>query len=112
MVQAKNACTGAGYGPYYVTGLYVYNAKSLSISPNPVTGETTLRLVGENENDLIALNEWDYEIYDSMQSLKEKKTKLKTVETKINTSSWKEGVYIIRAKIGEDIITEKMVVKH
>ena len=112
VVQAKNACTGAGYGPYYVTGLSVYDALRISISPNPATGETTLKLVSENSDAPVALTEWDYEIYDLMQSLKEKKTKLKTAETKISTSNWKDGVYIVRAIVGEKIITEKLVVKH
>jgi hypothetical protein len=112
VVQAKNTCTEPGYGPYYVTGIYVYDAQRLSISPNPATGETTLKLVSENNDAPVALTEWDYEIYDSMQSLKEKKTKLKTAKTKISTSNWKEGVYIVRAIIGEKIITEKLLVKH
>lgn len=46
------------------------------------------------------------------QSLKEKKTKLKTTETKISTSSWKDGIYLVRAKIGSEIIIEKLLVKH
>lgn len=112
VVQAKNTCSGTGYGPYYVTGIYVYDAQRLSITPNPATGETTLKLVSENNDAPVALTEWDYEIYDSMQSLKEKKTKLKTAEAKISTSGWKDGVYIVRAVIGDKIITEKLMVKH
>lgn len=112
VVQAKNACTGAGYGPYYTTGIYVYNAQRLYISPNPAAGETILKLVGENKDAPVALTEWNYEIYDSMQSLKEKKTELKTTETKINTSNWKEGIYFVRAILGDKTITEKLIVKH
>lgn len=112
IVQAKNACTGAGYGPFCVTGLYVYDALGLAITPNPATGEATIRLVGENKDAPVAFTEWDYEIYDSMQSLKEKKSKLKTVETKINTAGWKDGIYIVRAKVGDKILSEKLVVKH
>lgn len=111
-VQAKNACTGAGYGPIYETTIYVYNAFGLAITPNPATGEATIRLVGENKDAPVALTEWDCEIYDPMQSLKEKKTKLKTIETKINISGWMDGVYIVRAKVGDKILSEKLVVKH
>lgn len=33
-------------------------------------------------------------------------------ETKINTSNWTEAIYIVCAKIGEDIFSEKLRVKH
>lgn len=89
-----------------------YSGYSMIISPNPSTEETTVVLVNDNKEALAALTEWDYEIYDSMQGLKEKKTKLKGTQAKINTSGWNDGIYIIRAKIGDEVITEKLVVKH
>lgn len=46
------------------------------------------------------------------QGLKEKKTKLKAAQTKINTTNWKDGIYVVRATIGDEVITEKMIVKH
>lgn len=50
------------------------------------------------------------------QMLKEKKTKLKGKEYKIQTSGWKEGVYMVRVKYEaknkpEELITGKLVVK-
>jgi len=112
VVQAKNVCSGSGYGPYYVTGLFVYNPYRLAVSPNPSTAETTLSLVSDTNEAVQLTTDWDLDVYDSFQGLKEKKTKLKTNETKINTSGWKEGVYIIRATIGDKVLTEKMLVKH
>ncbi len=41
----------------------------------------------------------------------EKKTKLKGKSTTINTQSWKEGVYLIRAVYKDEILTGKLVVK-
>lgn len=41
----------------------------------------------------------------------EKHTKLKSVGTKINTSAWKEGIYLIGTKYKDEILSGKLVVK-
>ncbi|MDO9614478.1 MAG: T9SS type A sorting domain-containing protein, partial [Bacteroidota bacterium] len=64
---------------------------------------------GTKVNDNLA---WDLEVYDSMHSLKTKTQKLKGDKKAINTTGWKDGVYIVRVKIGNEIISEKLVVKH
>lgn len=84
----------------------------LQLSPNPTTTESTVELVSVSGAAIDLNTEWELEIYDSMQGMKEKKTNLKTVQTKVNTSSWKDGVYIVRAKIGEKMVSDKLVVKH
>lgn len=112
VVQAKNTCSGSGYGPYYVTGIYVYNSYRLSISPNPTTTEATIELVSTTTEKAAKETEWDLEVYDAMQSMKAKVEKIKNNKQTLNTSGWKEGVYIIRAIIDKDIITGKLVVKH
>lgn len=89
-----------------------YSGFSMIISPNPSTEETTVALVNDNKEALVSLTEWDIEIYDAMQSMKEKRPKIKGKQTKLNTSSWKDGVYIVRAIIGDEVITEKLIVKH
>lgn len=109
VAKAHNAC---GWSSYAMKMVNVISGYSMAISPNPATGETTVELVNDNKEVLALLTEWDYEIYDAMQSLKEKKTKLKAAQTKVNTTSWKDGVYIVRAKIGDEVITEKLIVKH
>jgi hypothetical protein len=109
VAKAHNAC---GWSSYAMKMVNVISGYSMAISPNPATGETTVELVNDNKEVLALLTEWDYEIYDSMQSLKEKKTKLKAAQTNVNTASWKDGVYIVRAKIGDEVITEKLIVKH
>jgi hypothetical protein len=129
VVQAKNECTGAGYGPYYVTGIYVYNTYRLSISPNPTTTEATIELVSsptekavQEPNATVELvsastekavqePEWSMEVYDAMQSMKAKTQKVKGYKQTIKTTGWKDGIYIVRAKIGEEILTGKLVVK-
>ena len=91
------------------------------VMPNPSSGETTISIeTGEEGKTSVAETEkatfdetaeWTLEIFDSVQNLKEKKTKLKGESTTINTQSWNEGVYLLRALYKNEIITEKLVVK-
>lgn len=84
----------------------------LQASPNPSTGETTIELVSENEKVIPENIEWSLEIYDPAQSLKTKVPKVKGSKQTINTSGWKEGTYFIRAQVGEEWISEKLIVSH
>lgn len=110
-IRAQNDCgwTNWVYNNWQVVSCGSYY---LQVSPNPSTSESTISLLSENKEAAQLNTDWDLDIYDSFQGLKEKKTRLKTSETKINTSSWKEGVYIIKATIGDKVITEKIIVKH
>ena len=94
----------------------------LTFSPNPTVGETTISIEqgSANETSLKSASsettfdenaEWDLEVYNSMQSLKLKKQKLKGSSVTINTQSWKEGVYMVRVKYKGEILTGKLVVK-
>jgi len=55
--------------------------------------------------------EWEYEIYSPSQHLKAQKTKLKGKTTRVQTNGWTEGIYTVRAKYKNEIITGKLVVK-
>lgn len=113
VVQARNVCSTPGYGPYNVlSGVEVYDSKSLSFSPNPASGETTITIESSSEKEIVDFNqEWGLEIYTQSQVLKENKTRLKGSNTVINTSGWKEGVYVVRVKYKDEILTGKLIVK-
>lgn len=109
-VEAINPC-----GTSAKTSKLVYEPScfySMVLSPNPTESESTITL--SNENDAIAVSdkEWELEIYSSDQLLKMKQPRLKGKEYKINTSGWKDGVYIIKVKIEDQTISDKLVVKH
>lgn len=111
-IRAHNACGWTDWAAMYAP---VVNCTTymLSISPNPSVDQVSVELKSaDTEKQDLSKLEWDLDIYDSFQGLKEKKTKLKNSETKINTSDWKDGIYIVRAIIGGQTITEKMMVKH
>ena len=95
------------FGTNYSCGGYL-----MAFTPNPATEQTTIELSADGEKMVNDKTEWELEVYDNMQTLKEKKIQIKGNQTKLNTSNWKDGVYIVRAKIGEEIISEKLMVKH
>jgi hypothetical protein len=113
-VKARNQCIG--WGEYKLPALQFSTSSCytyfLNITPNPASGETVLSI--ENQAEVRSIEEdaeWGFEVYNSSQSLKEKKTKIKGNEHKIQTAGWKEGVYLIRVKYKDEILTGKLVVK-
>ena len=109
VARAQNTC---GWGSYAVLGVAVYDSKSLSFSPNPTSSETILSIESTSEEKAIdETEEWELEIYDNVQNLKEKKTKLKGNSAKLQTAGWKEGIYIVRVKYKDEILTCKLIVK-
>ena len=88
-------------------------ATRIAVSPNPSTVETTISLetIDTDAKSTKALQEWDLEVYNQGQQLKARKQKINGSQATLNTSGWKEGVYIIRAKVNGEVLTEKLVVK-
>jgi hypothetical protein len=119
-LRAHNDC---GWSEWADMGVGVTSCGySLAISPNPTTDEATVAIENTTEGGELLKSastettfdensEWDIEVYDSMQSLKLKKQKLKGHSTSINTQSWKEDVYMVRVKYKDEILTGKLVVK-
>jgi len=109
-----DACNGINskvitdyFGSGYCGGYY-----SMSFTPNPTTGETRLTIEPTSEEETFDETiDWELEVYSPTQTLKEKKTKLKGSSTAIQTHGWKEGVYVVRVKYKDEILTGKLVVK-
>ncbi len=84
---------------------------SMQISPNPTSDEAAIIINNKNKKAIDENEEWELEIYTQGQILKEKKTKLKGKEYKLKTNGWKEGVYVIKVKYKDYLLSEKLVVK-
>ncbi len=101
---------------FTISQLFEYSTScaqySLVLTPNPTSGETTITLVSSTNKKSELVEEWDFDVYDSSQGLKIKQQKIKTSSQTINTSSWREGVYFIKARIGKNLISDKLIVKH
>lgn len=85
---------------------------SLVFSPNPSADETTITIESGSEVRTLAEPvQWELEVYDNLQNMKIKKSTLKSMSVVINTQNWMDGVYTVRAKYKNEIITGKLVVK-
>jgi hypothetical protein len=112
-VNANTCCNNnvtiiQGYmGTDYNCGYY-----SISLSPNPATGEATLMLESNTEDNTIDETvKWDLEVYSETQMLKTKQTGLRGQRAKIQTAGWQEGNYLVRVKYKNEILTAKLLVK-
>lgn len=85
--------------------------ETLLVSPNPSTNETTISIESNSNDSFDASTPWDLEVYDQKQLIKVKKSGLKEKTIKLETSQWKDGVYIVRAIIGDRILSGKLIVK-
>jgi hypothetical protein len=112
---AAKAINNCGESAFFVrTGWVVPGSggSTLVFAPNPTSGETTLSI--ESESPDLTFDEsaeWELEVYDQVQTLKEKNSKVKGKEYKIQTAGWKEGVYFVRVKYKDEILTGQLVVK-
>ena len=83
----------------------------LLMTPNPSSSQTTLSIVSTSTEKVDEAVEWELEVFDATQNLKEKKVKIKGTEIEINTGNWKDGVYLIRVNYNNEILQGKLVVK-
>jgi V8-like Glu-specific endopeptidase len=84
---------------------------SLNVVPNPTTTETEAELI-RNDGEPVDENiTWEVEVYDLGMKLKSKSKKIHGKKYKIKVNSLKEGVYVIRAYIDDEIVTEKFIKK-
>lgn len=88
------------------------NGILINAFPNPTGSATTIELAGEKIDSMNVSTAWDMEVYDPYSMLKTKANNIQGKTYKINTSDWKDGVYVLRAKVKDEVITEKLFVKH
>ena len=113
---ATNTASGCNNTVQVVTGYmgsnYSCGSYYMALSPNPSTGRTVLTLSADGDKVVDENTSWEVQVYDQQLGLKEKKTKLKGKDAKIDTSGWKDGVYIVNAIVDGQKVSEKMIVKH
>lgn len=87
------------------------DAISFNTFPNPANSATTIELVGTANGSIDVSATWDMDIFDQNTMLKIKKTNIKGKNCRISTSGWKEGIYLVRVKVGAKIVSGKLIVK-
>ncbi len=107
-VYVQNAC-GSEYEDIYID---VMDEFYMMMSPNPADGEVVISIMSRSEdNALVNDSTWDLEIYDSNQSIKVKKNKVKGVSTKIKTHDWGKGIYIVKVKYKDSDFSGRLLVE-
>jgi hypothetical protein len=112
-VAATTSCcseTAKIYSEVWPEDVGCDNGYYLMFTPNPSTSETIVSIGSVSKKGFDETAEWEVEIYDQGQILKEKKTRLKGREYLLNTSGWKEGVYIVRVNLKENVKSGVLIV--
>lgn len=100
------------YGGHYQLYAMPRNSYYLNITYEGDYINITLENDDEKVLKTMAIEQpWSYEIRNaSMGALKASKS-ISTRYTTISTAGWPKGIYIIKARIGKEEVTEKIVVK-
>ncbi len=111
-MRTENTC---GESSWFVRTGWVIpgtGGATMVFTPNPTSGETILSIeTNSSEKPFDETAEWDLEVYSETQLLKTRQTNLRGQSAKIQTAGWKEGVYLVRVKYNDEILTGKLVVK-
>ena len=93
----------------------------LSVTPSGNQLEVSLSSCSENRNDMsysvanrvgsASPSEWNLEVYHAQTGERTANEKVYGSTVTLDTSSWKSGVYIVRASIGKEVLSEKVFVK-
>ena len=62
------------------------------------------------QKNIIDATKWEIDIYNSSTGEKIYYDRTSSEKT-INTSGWKTGIYVVQVTIGDEVLTEKIVVK-
>jgi subtilisin family serine protease len=101
-----------GWSDFSVEEFEFYGGYGLSFTPNPASGETLLTIEPKVEEKTFDSDiDWNMEIYSETQLLITKQTGLHGKSAKIRTAGWREGVYLVRVKYKDEVLTGKLVVK-
>ena len=79
----------------------------MQVSLVPNTEVLNARNAGQEEENI----NWTLEVYESTKAELTASQKVTGLHTTIDTSRWKPGIYIVRALIGDETLTEKINLK-
>ena len=107
-VSTTNACGNTVSKQFY---FMIMGGYYLTLTPNPASTDVAITIESTSNEAFDNTKEWELEIFDKQQKLKQKKSKIKGKETKLNTSGWKKGIYIVRVKFKDELLSTKLVIK-
>ena len=120
MVHSATCCSDCGSNVLILTENlstdgYDCDNYYMMISPNPSNGEVTISILSKNGGDEVKSDftaPWDVHVISVDRQVEiVKETKLEGNKYKLNTSGWKQGVYVVQAKYNDKIVEGKLMVK-
>ena len=119
------SCSGGSYYTLPVTNTLSNNQLSVTPSPNHLEISLTQSLASEDDNirndmdsqsagrrsESIIPEEWYLEVYNVQTGEKQTNVKVSGSTLTLDTSSWISGVYVVRATIDKEVLSEKVYVK-
>lgn len=96
---------GGNVGIKYIT----LTDPTISIYPNPTAGDATLKIALPKSNSVsfVILNSLGQEI--TSENLGVLKDGVQTI--KLNTEDYSKGIYFVKVKVGDNLLTQKVIVK-
>ncbi len=114
-VRCSNAC---GLGNICIVNAYIIpnpHYLNISISPNPTSGITTVKLVQTSDASKQILytpvERWTIEVYDTQLRQRWQQTKSNENTAVFNTYGWQPGIYTVIVRLEKDILTGRLVVQ-
>jgi hypothetical protein len=109
-LQLENDC---GESSYFVRTGWVIpgtGAANAIITPNPSSGEVTVTIASSEEKGEVE-TEWEVEVYTQGKQLQAEQTGITGESTTLNTTGWKDGIYLVVARYKGEVLTGKLIVK-
>lgn len=113
-IAVKATCSGGVVYYLPITTTYEYfhlismsrsgNTLEISITPNGSPEASLARSFSDKK-------EWTIKAYNTMTGEKMLEQTISNPSYSINTTGWKAGVYVINAIVGDEVLSEKIVVK-
>lgn len=115
IVKSATCCTDCGSNVQilsdYVGRDYSCGYGYMSFTPNPTTGETAMELETDKLKEYDENAEWEMAIYDDQMIKMQGPIKAKGSKYIIDTSGWKNGLYIVKVKLKDKVLFGKFVVE-
>jgi len=112
-VRGTNDCGTGGWAKKGVTYENCsFGGLSLAFSPNPARDETIMTIDSQQEGTEFDENEeWTMEVYSKNQMMRVLNIRQKGKRYTLNTSVWEKGMYLIRVKYKNEVLTGKLIVE-
>ena len=101
-----------GCGNSYVLYAFATNQYGMSISYGDNSITVSLNEEGESSASMDVSHPWTLEVSNALTgTLMATRSSMSSRSTTISTAGWPKGMYVVRVTIGNEVLTDKVVIK-